>query len=136
MYFIIAFKMKRSIGTRADIELLVDTFYQKVRADQQIGDIFNQAIDDWEAHLKLLSDFWETNLLFVARYKGHPPSVHMKVDQQQNYGITQAHFDQWIVLWHQTIDELFEGELAEMAKSRAQNIATVLLSRMQMARSA
>tara|TARA_B100000809_G_C15075224_1_gene507519 strand:- start:1035 stop:1424 length:390 start_codon:yes stop_codon:yes gene_type:complete len=121
--------MKRQITNRSDIELLVGRFYDKVRQDELIGDIFNNAIDDWPAHLKTLSYFWETNLLFVSQYKGNPPRVHAEVDKQTNHTIDQKHFDRWILHWNNTLDEHFEGELAAMAKQRAKNIAGVLLSK-------
>ena len=121
--------MKRKITNRSDIELLVTLFYDKVRQDELIGDIFNQAIDNWEEHIKTLSNFWETNLLFVQGYKGNPPKVHTKVDQMTKHAIEQKHFDRWILHWNHTLDQHFEGELATIAKQRAKNIAGVLFSK-------
>jgi hemoglobin len=36
---------------------LVDTFYTKIRADELLGPIFNEAIDDWPENLERLTDF-------------------------------------------------------------------------------
>lgn len=126
--------MKVDISERSHIELLVNSFYDKVRKDEMIGDIFNNAIDDWEHHLIKLSDFWETNLLFVAKYKGHPPQMHIDVDQKENNSINQDHFNRWLELWFATVDDLFEGNLASLAKNRAQNIAGMLFQKILMAR--
>ena len=40
--------------------------------------------------------------------------------------ITQEHFGLWLNLWIQTIDELFEGDYAENAKSKARKMATFM----------
>ena len=44
--------MKHDIQNRNDLELLVRTFYDKVRADTELGPIFNGLITDWESHLQ------------------------------------------------------------------------------------
>ena len=43
--------------------------------------------------------------------------------------LTQAHFDQWYRLFSQTVDEHFEGEMAEKAKQRALSISTLMQKR-------
>ena len=42
---------KKDIKNRADIFLLVSTFYEKVRKDALLGPFFNETIEDWEEHL-------------------------------------------------------------------------------------
>lgn len=54
--------------TEAQISTLVDDFYARVRADDQIGPIFNAIISDWPHHLATLKDFWSTVLLTSGRY--------------------------------------------------------------------
>ncbi len=39
---------------------LVGRFYAKVRADELIGPVFNDAIDDWPEHLEQLAAFWSS----------------------------------------------------------------------------
>lgn len=41
-----------------------------------------------------------------------------------------AHFDRWQALFNQTIDELFEGELAQQAKQRAAVIGWTINAKM------
>ena len=55
---------KREIATRADVFLLVSSFYDKIKRDEVIGLFFLKAIpiDKWDEHLEHLTDFWETNL--------------------------------------------------------------------------
>ena len=54
----------RDIQNRADVFLLVNTFYSKVKKDEFIGYIFLEIIPEheWEQHIEKLTNFWETNL--------------------------------------------------------------------------
>jgi hypothetical protein len=48
----VIFNMKPDITHRSDIKRLIDTFYEKVKADSVIGYIFNDiAHVDWPKHL-------------------------------------------------------------------------------------
>ena len=121
---------KKDIQTREDVFLLVSTFYGKVRKNNVLGPIFNNAIDDWDEHLELLTTFWESSLFMTRKlekkYIGNPLKAHVKVDADNNHSITEMHFGIWLNLWLQTIDELFKGDTAENAKRRARKMATFL----------
>lgn len=119
---------RRTIENRSDVHELVSAFYTKVRADELIGDFFNTRIkdDEWPAHFERLTDFWETNLFFVRKFKGNPIQLHKEVDENFKYNISQEHFGRWLQLWFSTVDELFYGEQANQAKERARNIASML----------
>nr|WP_299440940.1 group III truncated hemoglobin [uncultured Aquimarina sp.] len=117
---------ERDIETRDDIFNIVSQFYTKVRKEKILGPIFNQVIKNWDEHLDRLTDFWETNLLFVANYKGNPIRVHQKVDATFHGNITEKHFGIWLNLWFATIDKLHTGEKAETAKRRARKMSTHL----------
>lgn len=116
----------KEIESRQDISHLVDTFYSKIRANELLGPIFNGRIpeDQWPIHLSKLTDFWETNLFGIPKFKGSPTAKHISVDQSLNYGIETAHFDEWLGLWFETVDELFAGDLADKAKQTAHRMAT------------
>lgn len=118
--------MKKQIENRADIEFLVHQFYDKIRADQEISSYFNKMITDWDAHLEKLTDFWETNLFAVRKYKGNPHAVHNEVDAHFNENITANEFGIWLNHWAQTLDEHFEGENVETLKRRARKMSTFL----------
>ncbi|KRD59942.1 globin [Flavobacterium sp. Root935] len=118
--------MKKQIENRADIEFLVHQFYDKIRADQEIGFYFNKMITDWDAHLEKLTDFWETNLFAVRKYKGNPHAVHNEVDAHFDENITANEFGIWLNHWAQTLDEHFEGENVETLKRRARKMSTFL----------
>ena len=49
--------------TETEIASIVERFYAKVRVDPEIGPVFNDAVQNWDAHLALLKDFWSTVLL-------------------------------------------------------------------------
>ncbi|CAG2533448.1 MAG: group III truncated hemoglobin [Maribacter dokdonensis] len=114
------------ITNRDDVSLLVHTFYDKIRQHELLGPIFNGHISEeqWPAHLSKLTDFWESNLFGVRTFRGSPSKAHVNVDKNLNHTISQNHFAQWLQLWFETIDELFEGELADRAKEMARRMST------------
>ncbi|RFC54687.1 group III truncated hemoglobin [Brumimicrobium aurantiacum] len=118
----------KDIQNRADLRQLVHAFYDKIREDDMLGPIFNGHIkeDQWPSHLEKLTDFWETNLFGVPKFKGSPPQAHVEVDHNMNYGITQEHFARWIQLWFDTIKTLFEGKVADRAMNAARKMSTGL----------
>lgn len=115
-----------NIQNRSDIQRLVRAFYAQVRQDDLLGPIFNRAIPEphWPEHLEKLTDFWETNLLGVLRYKGSPTRAHVEVDAREGHQISQLHFHRWLSLWFATLDSLFDGPLAQRAKDGARRMAT------------
>jgi len=46
-----------------DLDRVVRAFYDRVRDDARLGPIFNNAIDDWEHHLRKLQAFWSSVIL-------------------------------------------------------------------------
>lgn len=118
--------MKKPIENREDIKLLVTTFYDKIRADEEIGFFFNETITDWAEHLEKLTDFWEMNLFGTKKYTGNPILAHNAVDKRFDQRITPNIFGIWLNLWFATLDELFEGENVEILKRRARKMQTFL----------
>lgn len=109
---------KNDISVLKDIQLLVDTFYDKVRQDALLKDIFGEVIQDrWPAHLEKMYRFWQTVLLEEHTYHGSPFAPHAKLP------VGAEHFERWFALFTATIDEHFCGEKAEEAKWRAENMA-------------
>lgn len=115
--------MKKDIQNREDVSTLIHTFYARVRENEEIGYFFNETITDWPHHLEKLTDFWESNLFMVSKFRGNPAVAHRKVDQKFDQSISQEHFGEWLNMWFQTIDDLFEGDRANIAKNRARNMA-------------
>lgn len=126
--------MKEDIQNRGDVFALVSAFYTKVRANKEIGHFFNETIEDWPEHLENLTDFWETNLFMVTTFRGNPMRAHKMVDHKFDYSIDQKHFGEWLNMWYATIDEMYEGERANIAKNRARNMAHNIFMNMYMSR--
>ena len=118
------------INRREDIIQLINRFYEQVRADDTIGFIFNDIMKvDWEAHLPVMYDFWETILLDTGSYQKNTMSVHFDVNRK--IPLEEKHFKRWIELFNATVNELFEGEIANLAIKRAKSVAEVMLLKMQ-----
>jgi hemoglobin len=117
--------MKKDIESKADIPLLINTFYGKVRSNGVIGYIFNDVAKvDWELHLPIMYDFWESVLFHSGPYARNPMVVHKALHER--HPLSGEHFKEWLRLFKETVDELFEGLNAELIKQRAQSIATVM----------
>jgi len=117
--------MNRDIENRKDIEQLINTFYAKVRADELIGFIFNDVAKvDWHKHLPVMYDFWENIIFLSNKYTGNPMSVHMTLSEKVPF--TKEHFERWMQLFAGTVDELFEGKKANIAKEKAAGIAAIM----------
>ncbi|TXJ22462.1 MAG: group III truncated hemoglobin [Chitinophagaceae bacterium] len=117
---------KKDITTIEDIKLLVDTFYGKIRIDLLLGGIFNGVIKDrWPEHLEKMYRFWQTVLLDEHTYFGSPFPPHAELP------VEQKHFDAWLKLWHETIDEHFTGAKADEAKWRGDKMAVMFLSKIE-----
>jgi hemoglobin len=116
----------KEIISLEDIKKLVDTFYEKVRKDELIGPIFNERIQNrWTQHLEKMYTFWQTVLLGEHTYFGTPFPPHAGLP------ISYIHFEKWMELFVQTVDELFIGEIAEDAKWRAGKMAELFESKIK-----
>ena len=101
---------------------LVEAFYVRVRADEELGPIFNDAITDWPEHLGKLTDFWSSVMLTSGRYKGQPVPAHMKHRSR----ITPELFERWLGLWGETTDAIMEPAAAKALQDKARRIAQSL----------
>lgn len=118
--------MKRDIQDRKDIEIIVDTFYDKVRQDDVIGYLFNEiAQTDWSHHLPKMYDFWEVILFGTGSFKGNPMFVHKELHGKSP--LRPEQFAHWFALFEQTVNELYEGKNAEDIKGSASNIAQTMM---------
>jgi hemoglobin len=119
---------RADLAGRAEIELLVNTFYEKVRRDEVLGFIFNDvARTDWVAHLPKMYDFWETVIFRTGGYSGNPLAAHARLVPLTKMG--RGQFDRWLGLFKSTVDELFAGAKAEHIKNAADDMANVIHSR-------
>jgi len=104
------------------LRLLVEAFYARVRADEELRPLFNDAIGDWPEHLEKLSAFWSSVMLTTGRYTGPPVPAHMKHRER----ITPELFDRWLSLWRETTDAMMAPSAAQALQEKARRIAQSL----------
>jgi hemoglobin len=110
--------------TRENIEMMVMNFYRRVLKDDIVGPFFIAKLGDdmqneyWQPHLKLLVDFWASIALGDPSYRGNPFAPHMSLGE-----LKKETFEQWLVLFYATLDEVYEPQIADQFKERSSIIA-------------
>ncbi|WP_210357277.1 group III truncated hemoglobin [Sphingomonas beigongshangi] len=105
-----------------DLRQVVHAFYAKVRADSELGPVFNGAIGDWFGHLEKLCAFWSSVMLTTGRYKGQPMAEHLRHPE----AMTTSAFARWLRLWDETTDAMLAPEQASALQDKAARIAKSL----------
>jgi hemoglobin len=122
----------RDIEAREDIEFLMQQFYQKVMNDEKIGFIFTDVARlDLDHHLPIITDFWENVLFNTGIYTRNAMMPHFKLNEQVKF--QPHHFERWLFLFDETLKENFSGKLAELARTRARSIASIMQVKLQQA---
>ena len=111
--------------TRADIAAVISDFYRKATRDPVIGYLFEGL--DLEAHLPIMHDFWENILFRTGAYKGGMMYKHLLLNARKPLQV--AHFERWLELFTQTIDQHFSGENAASMKQFAHSVAGTMIER-------
>ncbi|MCW3127043.1 MAG: hypothetical protein JWO03_2701 [Bacteroidetes bacterium] len=112
----------KDITTHTDVEHLLRTFYDKLLKDELMSPHF--ANINLEEHLPRIIAFWAFILIDEEGYKGNVFDKHRHLD------IGEVHFTRWVKLFSETVDELFAGEKAGLAKQRAQLLGYTFQSKM------
>lgn len=107
-------------ATMDDVTRLVRRFYERARADAELGPVFERADMNWEAHFGQLDDFWAAHLIGNRKYKGSPFMTHVGL------GLEPAHFSRWLALFRQTCDEVLSPADAERAYAKAEHMGKSL----------
>lgn len=116
---------KTDIQTRADIDRLMRYFYDKLLDDPVMAPIFEKVIEKGlDHHFVILVDFWDNILFFTGAYKNNAMLKHIELNDW--YPLMKIHFEKWLNHFFNSVDECFEGEKAMLAKSRAEQIATLM----------
>ena len=115
----------QDIQYRTDIELLIDKFYKRVISDELIGFFFTEVIKiNWDKHMPVMYDFWETTLLGKLKYQGNPMLKHIALNKKEP--MNPKHFERWLELWETTVLENFSGTRADEAVQRANQIGELM----------
>jgi len=101
------------------IDTMVETFYEKIRNDAQLGPIFNTRIDGrWPEHLAKMKDFWSSLMLTTGRYKGRPMQAHMRMSE-----VKPEDFARWLELFRANAREVCRDDIAAAFIRRAEKVA-------------
>jgi hemoglobin len=98
------------------ISACVEDFYAKGRKDPLLGPVFNAAVGDWDAHLRVVADFWSHALLKTERYTGFPFPAHTHLP------IEPEHFPRWLELFEASANKTLPPSYAEAAIARARHM--------------
>ena len=109
------------IKSREDIEVLINAFYEKLLQIDEIKPVF--AGINFPAHVPHIVAFWSFVLLDEEGYKTNVFDKHI------NLPIKVHMFDVWLDIFNSTVDQLYKGEKAEMAKQRATSLAYTFKSK-------
>jgi hemoglobin len=94
--------------TEDGIRAVVEEFYRRACRDDWLGPVFEAHVEEWEGHLRRMTDFWSAALLRTGRYSGHPVEVHRAIEE-----LSAGHFDRWLSLFEDTVRDLCPPTEAE-----------------------
>ena len=116
---------KKDIENREDLEKMLEAFYKKAFKDDLISHFFIEVVPlNLETHIPLITDFWESVLFDRRGYRKNVMEIHLDISKKSK--IEKAHLDRWVKIFSETVDEMFEGAKASLAKQRAMSIATMM----------
>ena len=120
------------IETRDDLEILLSKFYSKLLSDNTISYIFTDiAKIDLESHLPKIIDFWNLSLFGKGDYSNNVMKIHLDLNGEEK--LNEKHFKTWLNHFYDTVDANFSGKNAEIIKTKALSIATVMQIKMHKA---
>jgi len=107
----------------AFISRLVETFYERVRAHDTLGPVFDNRLSGrWPEHMEKMKSFWSSVAFKTGAYGGKPVQAHTGVG-----GMSADLFPQWLTLFSQTLDEIAPtGQAHEWFMQTADRIARSL----------
>ncbi len=107
------------------VRIVVHAFYARVRADEDLGPIFEKTIgytdDEWAPHLQRLCAFWSSVTRLSGRYKGNPMQKHAVLS-----GIGPQHFDRWLSLFAETVSEHCSPAVAAIFLDKSQRMSATI----------
>lgn len=109
---------------RGKIEDLVHEFYTAVLKDELLSPFFIRALGadlkngKWHEHLNTLVNFWMLMMAGEKNYWGDPFPPHAFLGP-----LTRESFERWLLLFRETLDNLFVPELADKFYKKADILA-------------
>lgn len=117
------------IADRADVEALLHRFYGRVMLDDILAEPFTELrVSGLGSHIPVMADFWETVLFRAGLYRGSALHAHRHIHRRTP--LSGRHFVRWLSTWNNTVDEMFQGPVAERAKVQGARIAWAMHRRL------
>ena len=117
--------MKTDIQNRKDVQKIVNNFYQKLLSNKEFEHLFIKVAEiDVLTHIDIIIDFWESVLFQVGKYKRDLIDKHLALNHLHR--LNEKHFEEWLQLFNESVDELYEGEKAKKAKDQAFSLAKII----------
>jgi hemoglobin len=111
----------------------MSSFYEKAIEDQVLAPFFideigdDLASEDWSEHIELLADFWLAKILGQNTYYGSFVGAHVKMPR-----LKRETFERWLELFSVTADEVYEAEIADLFKKKAEQFTKQFLNTKKM----
>ena len=111
--------------TKENLNNLVIKFYTKALKDDLIGPIFIDVLGEdlksekWKAHIEIITNFWASIALGDSTYNGSPFAPHIQLRER----LSIKAFEQWLKLFFETLNTIYEPPLAQQFLARSKNIA-------------
>lgn len=111
--------------TQEHIKTLVSHFYQKVQNDEILGPVFNDVAKvDWDHHIPLICEFWNSIMLKTNEYHGNAYRKHVLLGDKTE--VTEKHFARWLALFEEEAFKHLPDQAARSITEKAHMIASSL----------
>jgi hemoglobin len=115
----------KDIQTAEEIHIVVEEFYKKLLADDNISYIFTEVVKiKLDEHLPILVTFWSQAILGTGGYVNNLTQIHLDVNAKSY--LSKELFEIWLIHFEAAINENFEGFNCERMKNQAHNLSTIM----------
>ena len=124
--------MKEDIQSREDLEKIISLFYEKLIQDDLMYPFFEEIVAEktLASHLSIIVDFWEDILFQTYKYRNNPMKKHLDFHKKMSF--EKEHFQRWLSYLNRTIDDDYQGLISERMKARANSIAMVMQTKLNL----
>jgi len=120
---------RTDLASRADVDALLWRFYGQALDDKLLAEPFAEVrAKGLSSHIPVMCDFWETVLFRAGLYQRSALQVHREVHER--VPLSARHFERWLTLWIATVDQMYQGPVADRAKLQATRIAGAMHRRL------
>ena len=107
------------------VKVVIDAFYKKVRSNDQLKPVFEEAIgvsdEEWAPHMQVMYTFWNAVMTKSVVYNGNPMKKH-----QELAPFDLSLFDVWLALFEETVRVYHTEDIADTYVEKSKMIAKSL----------